>query len=214
MRSTLTSLTVAAGAGAFLGYVISTTVDVGLATPLVAIVGVVCVLVVTAAATHRTQASLPAQLQSEHGWFWHELTRELDRSRRHKCEFVLIQVHGPQSPLERILPTGAVGLLPMPQRADGLVAFLRSSDRTWQDTDGDVYILLPETEHDDAEALLQRITQVAPHLLSSAGFAMVTFPHDGLTSGGLLSSLRERRRSAEAQRGSGAVGADAGRGAA
>jgi hypothetical protein len=102
----------------------------------------------------------------------------------------------------------------MPQRADGLVAFLRSSDRTWQDTDGDVYILLPETEHDDAEALLQRITQVAPHLLSSAGFAMVTFPHDGLTSGGLLSSLRERRRSAEAQRGSGAVGADAGRGAA
>lgn len=193
MRSTLINLSVAGGAGALIGYVVSTFVDVGAATPLVAVVGVVSVLVVASAATQRTQSSLPVHLRSEHGWFWHELTRELDRSRRHECEFVLVRIHAARSALEAKLPTGAMGLLPMPQRAGAIEAYLRGSDRTWQDTDGHVYILLPETGREHAEALLSRITMVAPHLLPLDGFGMVTFPHDGLTTGALLASLRERR---------------------
>ena len=195
MRSTLIRLSIAAGAGGLLGYAISTVLDVGPATPFAAVFGVVCILVVISAATQGTRSDLPAQLHSEHGWFWHELTRELDRSRRHGCEFVLVRVHAPRSPLERALPDGAVGLPPMPQRAGALAAYLRGSDRTWEGTDGHVYIILPETRLADAEALLLRITQSAPHLLPSAGFSTVTFPHDGVTSGALLASLRNRRPS-------------------
>lgn len=193
MRSTLSSLTIAAAAGALIGYVVSTIVDVGYATPLVAVVGVVSVLVVTSAATQRTRSPLPAQLRSEHGWFWHELTRELDRSRRHGCEFVLVRIHAPRSYLATVLPAEAIGLLPRPERAGALEPYLRGSDRMWQDMDGHVYILLPETGRNHAEALLSRITKIASDVLPAGGFRMVTFPHDGLTSGALLSSLREGR---------------------
>jgi hypothetical protein len=186
MRLTLSLIPAAAG-GVLLGFAASSIIDAGPATPIVAIVGVVSVML---AITGRANDDLSGDLQSEHGWFWRELSRELDRSRRHECEFVLARLQ-PSTPGASNVASSA-GLLPWPTRMGRLAGYLRSSDRTWQDADGQIYILLPETGRKAGLALLARINGTAPDLVPLDGLSIATFPQDGPTSGALLAALGKR----------------------
>lgn len=183
MRKTLTSLLAAAGGGALLGYAASGVLDLGLATPIVAIVGVIGVMLGITAGGQEAPAM---RLESEHGWFWRELARELDRSRRHGHVFALARVHPAAIPE----PMAAAVLgLPRPAAIGRLAAYLRAADRAWQDLDGTVYLLLPETGRDAAIELFERTGAIVPELVPGDGYALVTFPEDGTTTGALLTAL-------------------------
>jgi hypothetical protein len=182
VRKTLTSLLAAAGGGALLGYAASGVVDLGLATPIVAVVGVIGVMLGITAGGQEAAV----RLESEHGWFWRELARELDRSRRHGHVFALARIQPEPSPE----PMAVAGLgLPRRSTIGRLGAYLRAADRAWQDADGAVYLLLPETGRESADDLFERIGVVAPELVPREGRSMVTFPEDGTTSGALLGAL-------------------------
>lgn len=188
MRSTLSLLPAAAG-GVLLGFAVSSIIDAGPATPVLALIGVVAIMV---AVTGRTDGHLSGDFESDDGWFWRELSRELDRSRRHKCVFVLARLQPAAAGTSDSSASPMAGMLPRPNRLGRLAGYLRSSDRTWQDADGQIYILLPETSRNVGLALLTRINSTAPELVSLDGFSMVTFPDDGPTSGALLAALGKR----------------------
>ena len=110
---------------------------------------------------------------------------ELDRARRHRRTFAMAR-------LELAPPAdGATA----PDRGDGIAtemiqligASLRITDHAWTD-DGDVVILLPESDGATAESFAERVRAAAPGRFT-ARMGIAAFPDDGLTSNALLDAL-------------------------
>ncbi len=113
---------------------------------------------------------------------WTEFRRELRRARRHGRSLTLMRIpRAPAGPGTRDVDLGAVS------RRIG--SRLRLVDRTWVDGDS-VYVMLPESDHDAASIVVDRLGEAAP----AGGLAPVrvaTFPVDGLTSGAILAAVHD-----------------------
>ena len=110
---------------------------------------------------------------------------ELDRARRHRRTFAMARLE---------LTPSADGA-PAPDPGDGIAtemiqlvgAALRITDHAWLD-EGDVVILLPESDRATAEAFAERVRAAAPGRFT-ARMGIAAFPDDGLTSNALLDAL-------------------------
>jgi hypothetical protein len=105
---------------------------------------------------------------------------ELERGRRYCRPFALVRV-----PLASASTNGrwARGRRRRPAVAQDLV---RSTDTAWT-TDGELYLLLPESDRTSAEQCVKRLGSFVDLVASAA--ATVVFPDDGVTTGGLLGAL-------------------------
>ncbi len=109
---------------------------------------------------------------AEHGWA--DVHREIARARRHERQLAIVRLPGEAG-------SDAVA------RAEAIAPYLRRIDRTWADQ-GEVNVLLPETDRPAAEHLVQRLRSRQPEVVGT-GASIATFPTDGLTSGALLAAL-------------------------
>ena len=110
-----------------------------------------------------------------------ELTREMDRARRHERPFAIARVR-PAS-LSR---TADLRSMFEPMTDGHLRVALRSTDRSWK-RGGDLYFLLPETSALGADSGLPRALRDLSE--TAEDFRVVSFPADGVTIGGLFASL-------------------------
>jgi hypothetical protein len=110
---------------------------------------------------------------------WELLYREVDRSRRHRHELVLVRLAPParRRGERRVLELAASALRPA----------IRSVDVLWIADDA-IFVLLPETDRAAAEGLLRRledrVAKVAPD-----GARLACFPQDGLTANALRAAV-------------------------
>ena len=104
-----------------------------------------------------------------------ELAVEIDRSRRYNRPFAL------------------VGILAT-DHEDDLRAATRSIDRVWRD-DGCVFVLLPESNREIAERMLERLRR--NDVVNGAPASVAVFPDDGLTTRALVSLARPERAVSE-----------------
>ena len=110
-----------------------------------------------------------------------ELRREMDRARRHERPFALARIMPTPSHEESTLTLLArLG-------SNGRRKGVRSADRVWR-SGGDVFLLLPETTSEAARTVVERATSSGETLMT-AGWQIVEFPEDGLTSTALFESL-------------------------
>ena len=121
---------------------------------------------------------------------WEELRRELHRSRRYKHHFVLARIPGKEHAHASIRPALRRAEF-YEQEVQTLSSFLRSVDLVWEDG-GSIYVLAPECDRVMGEALIARLRKQASEVLPEDGVRLAAFPEDGLTSGALLASLRNR----------------------
>ncbi|QEC49147.1 hypothetical protein FSW04_17230 [Baekduia soli] len=116
---------------------------------------------------------------------WDELRREIDRSRRGDHKATLLRVE-----------SGTVGSGWRARRAlTGAAArleeTLRSIDTVWVHRDA-LYVLLPETDQDAAEALVSRLWRDVPDLLPFDGLRMACFPAHGVTPNALRAAVERQ----------------------
>lgn len=115
---------------------------------------------------------------------WDAFRRELDRSRRFERQFVLMRatpggaLQGPGEPGSDA--GGPLGMLPL---------VLRGIDQAWA-VDGDIYVLLPESDRASAVSLVARLRSTMPDAESLEDIQIAEFPQDGLTTGALIANLR------------------------
>lgn len=107
-----------------------------------------------------------------------EIHREMYRSRRYGRSIAVVRVSPPAVHLGDT-------------RGPNLSSFLRLIDRTWT-TDGHMWLLLPESDVDDALGLLDRIRANAPLVLTGRSVGLAIFPETALTLEGLLAGAAER----------------------
>jgi lipopolysaccharide/colanic/teichoic acid biosynthesis glycosyltransferase len=100
------------------------------------------------------------------------LDRELERSRRHEHPLALVRLAAPAGEVESMHAC--------------VRALVRGVDSVWPDGNG-VVVLLPESDRDDAEALLGRLRAALPGKIGGARIAC--FPADGLTAGALCDGV-------------------------
>lgn len=170
---------VAAIAGAGIGFVASEA-GVNVAPNLawwLGVFGVLALMLVLLTAPAEPEAD-PAETTAREGWA--EFRREMRRSRRASRPMTLLRLPGPAAP-------EAAAAADLPGRTRRLHEHLRLVDRTWID-EGSIYVLLPESPRASAEALLGRLSTVAPDIIPD-GLRVATFPDDGLTSGAIISAL-------------------------
>ena len=108
---------------------------------------------------------------------------ELDRARRHRRTFAMAR-------LELAAPADGVAAPDGPTDTATIQligASLRITDHAWLD-DGDVVILLPESDRATAESFAERIRAMAPGRFTER-MGIAAFPDDGLTSNALLDAL-------------------------
>lgn len=110
---------------------------------------------------------------------------ELDRARRHRRTFALARLGLAEDAGIGTGSTGASGI--DLATLDVVGSSLRITDHAWLE-DGDVIVLLPESDRETAEAFAERVHAAAPDRFTGrTSFAV--FPDDGLTSGALLDAL-------------------------
>ena len=121
----------------------------------------------------------PATDRGEEG-FRRALSGELERGRRYCRPFALVRVP--------LASRAANGRALRGRRRRGAVAqdLVRSTDTAWT-TDGELYLLLPESDRTSAEQCVKRLGATVDLVASAA--ATVVFPDDGVTTGGLLGAL-------------------------
>lgn len=113
---------------------------------------------------------------------WAVLWREVDRSRRHHHELVLVRLGPPaRGRGDRRLVLGA---------AAALRAATRSVDVLWV-ADETIFMLLPESDRAAAEGLLRRVGGVIADLAPD-GPRLACFPQDGLTANALRAAVGAR----------------------
>jgi hypothetical protein len=109
---------------------------------------------------------------------------ELDRARRHRRTFAMAR-------LELARPDDGVVAIEGAAADTGTIqlvgASLRITDHAWLD-DGDVVILLPESDRATAEAFAERVRAIEPGRFTDR-MGIAAFPDDGLTSSALLDAL-------------------------
>jgi hypothetical protein len=110
---------------------------------------------------------------------------ELDRARRHRRTFAMAR-------LELAPSAGGVAAAVADDTTSTATiqligASLRITDHAWLD-DGDVVILLPESDRETAESFADRVRTAAPGRFT-ARIGIAAFPDDGLTSSALLDAL-------------------------
>lgn len=111
------------------------------------------------------------------GWlFVDHLAREFERSRRHARTFVVARLDFRSEDDARVA-------------AGGIGPMLRQTDVLGQSRER-VFLLLPETAHEDAQLLLKRLVDQVD---AAATSGLVEYPTDGVTVGGLLDVLDARR---------------------
>jgi hypothetical protein len=110
---------------------------------------------------------------------WEPLRRELQRSRRRGHSFTVLRVAGTPALADAVARFGHAGT--------PLDSAFRAIDCVWVER-GNVYLLLPESDHAAAEGFLRRVASEAPGLLSG-DIRMAVFPRDGLTSGAIMAAL-------------------------
>jgi hypothetical protein len=110
---------------------------------------------------------------------------ELDRARRHRRTFAMARLE--------LAPSAGGGAAPAADDTDStptiqlIGASLRITDRAWME-DGDVVILLPESDRETAESFAERVRTAAPGRFTTR-LGIAAFPDDGLTSSSLLDAL-------------------------
>ncbi len=161
---------VAAIAGGAIGWGIATSNpwSVAVVAPLVLLIG----FLYRARLQDERAVRMSSASSTEAGWA--DVHREIARSRRHERSMAIIRLPG-----EAGSDASA--------RAASIAPFLRRIDRTWADQ-GEVNVLLPETDREAAELLIERLRARQPDAIG-VGPAIATFPTDGLTSGALLAAL-------------------------
>ena len=152
------------------------------------VVGLAAIVAIVAAWVAGTVAPSGADLLALSGR--EALRSELDRARRHRRGFALV----------RLELAGAGWDLPPTPSSDGIAAVtlrligssLRITDRAWLE-DGDVILLLPESDRSTAEAFVDRLRSSAPARFTERQ-GVASFPDDGITSGALLDALDRMMR--------------------
>jgi len=116
---------------------------------------------------------------------WQELRREIDRARRFDQPVTLMRADAPAaaggSRLRRHRSTVLSTLAPA----------LRTIDSVWADGRS-IYILLPGTDAEAAEALVSRLWRELPEVLPYGELRRATFPADGVTSEALRAVVDAR----------------------
>jgi hypothetical protein len=116
---------------------------------------------------------------------WQELRREVDRSRRFDQPVTLLGVKVPA-------PAGGSRLRRDRSTVlDTLAPALRTIDSVWSDA-GNVYVLLPGTGVEAAEALVSRLWRELPELLPYNELHRASFPVDGVTAEALRAAVDAR----------------------
>ena len=110
---------------------------------------------------------------------------ELDRARRHRRTFALARLALAHDAGVVAGASGASGIDLATLELVG--SSLRITDHAWLE-DGDVIVLLPESDRETAEALAERLHAAAPDRFTGRP-SFAVFPDDGLTSGALLDAL-------------------------
>jgi hypothetical protein len=110
---------------------------------------------------------------------------ELDRARRHRRTFAMARLELAKPADGGAAPDGPTSTDTATIQLIG--ASLRITDHAWLD-DGDVVILLPESDRATAESFAERVrVNAAGRFTERLGIA--AFPDDGLTSNALLDAL-------------------------
>lgn len=173
MRSRLAPWTPLAGGG--IGYLLgSDELPLGgLALGVAGLLSLTVLVVRTAARSSGVPAAV-GSIGPELGW--REFYRELAGSRRHERPLTIVRLAG--SPGELTFPEEWVA---------SFGHTLRRLDRAWVQ-DGELYLLLPDT---DQAAALKLIERIRPDHGEMAGVRchVASWPSDGLTSGALLAAL-------------------------
>ncbi len=110
---------------------------------------------------------------------WEALSIEFERSRRYERSFVLVRFEYRGSG-----PAREASLRLMAEAG----ALLRSIDRAWLQG-RHVFVLLPECEHQDGAAFVERVHCTYREHVVPESTRIVAFPRDGLTSEAILSAL-------------------------
>ncbi len=115
--------------------------------------------------------------------------RELDRARRHSRPLAIVRVPTPTSIASSSgEAVTAEGTKALEQDVRAFSRVLRSYDVVWA-RPGNVFLLLPELNKDQAYASLERVRRTAGYLLPPQGVQIVAFPEDGITAGALQRAI-------------------------
>jgi hypothetical protein len=161
---------VAAIAGGAIGWGIATNNP----WPVVLVVPLALLLGFLYRARVRDDRAVPMSTPTSTEAGWADVHREIARARRHERPMAIVRLPG---------ESGSNATT----RAAALAPYLRRIDRTWADQ-GEVNVLLPETDRLAAEQLVERLRIRQPSVVG-AGASIAAFPTDGLTSGALLAAL-------------------------
>lgn len=110
---------------------------------------------------------------------WEALRREIDRSRRHGHALTLLRLAPSHS--GRGARRAREALIMLRQ-------VMRSVDSVWSDRDG-IFMLLPESDREAADGLLERLRDAVPDLVPEDGVRSACFPSDGLTANALRAAV-------------------------
>jgi hypothetical protein len=121
-----------------------------------------------------------------------ELRREIDRSRRGDHAATLVCVES------SVVGAGWRARHELERIVGRLEAMVRTIDSVWLHHHA-VYLLLPETDREAAEALVSRLWRETPDLLPFERLRMACFPRDGLTPNALRQAVAHSPREREAR---------------
>lgn len=136
---------------------------------------VVAAVIAVLSARSRRRSDVLLRIDAERAAGWRDFHREFIRSRRRAHPLALVRIPGAGS--------DPVALLTELDRVKGS---LRRADAAWVD-ETDLYVMLPETSRDAAGPALARIAELG--FAADRAPRLAVFPHDGLTSGLLISAV-------------------------
>jgi hypothetical protein len=165
---------IVAGVAAIVGGVIGWGIATSSLLPIVVVVPFAVLVGFLVMARLRDERAVPMAAPSSSEAGWADVHREIARARRHERPMAIVRLPG---------EAGS----DVDARAAAIAPYLRRVDRTWADN-GEVNLLLPETDRPAAERLVERLHGRLPDVVGSAA-SIAAFPSDGLTSGALLAAL-------------------------
>jgi hypothetical protein len=148
------------------------------------------------------------------------LSREIERSRRYGHALTLIRVAPKKAspthiPVPQSRRVGRPGRHrrhdPLDELAAELRACLRTGDVAWSEGSA-LYVLLPETDMNGADVVVERFRRAARALAGDADVRVASFPAQGLTDHALRAAVTRRPLRAGGFRRSGAATSGVGRG--
>jgi hypothetical protein len=127
------------------------------------------------------------------------LSREIERSRRYRHAFTLLRVAPEKAPVPHIrAPRSHRVDRPARRRRDPLDELavelrgcLRTGDVAWSEGAA-LFVLLPETDANGADAVVDRFRRVARDVAREADVRVASFPEHGVTRHALRAAVAQR----------------------